>query len=93
MVVNNLLIRLKERDAQSIEKAKAVLEGMKGNIPALVDSMVKTDVCGGEYDIMLINTFNSVEEIPLYANHPLHLEVAKYVTEAKEVSVSFCYEL
>ena len=93
MVVNNLLIRLKNREAQSIEAAKKVLETMKGNIPALVDSVIKTDVRGGEYDIMIINTFNSVEDIPLYVNHPLHLEVGKYVAEAKETSASLCYEV
>ena len=93
MVTNNLLIRLNQRDAESIEKAVAVLRGMKGQIPVLLNSEVKTDVRGGEYDIMLINTFNCVEDIPLYVNHPLHLDVAKYVAEAKEASVSFCYEV
>ena len=93
MVVNNLLIRLKDRDAQSIEKAKAVLESMKGKIPVLLDCVVKTDVRGGEYDIMLINTFNAVEDIPTYVNDPLHLEVSKYIGEAKESTASLCYEI
>ena len=93
MVVNNLLLRLKNRDAQSIEKMKACLESMKGNIPVLVDSVVKTDVRGGEYDIMLINTFNSVEDIALYAKDSFHEEVAKYVTQEREASASFCYEV
>ena len=92
MVTNNLLIRLKNREAQDVEKLKNTLESMKGNIPVLLDSVVKADSRGGEYDVMLINTFNSVEDIPLYVNHPVHLEVAKYVTEVKETSVSLCYE-
>ena len=95
MVINNLFIKLKKRDKDSISEAVKMLERLKGNIPELVESVVKTDIRAGEsaFDIMLINTFNSAEDMPLYLKHPVHVEVGSYIAEAKEQSVSLCYEV
>ena len=94
MVTNNLLIRLKQRDQESIQKAVHLLSGLKDNIPVLLDSRVETDIRAGEsgYDIMLINTFMSSEDIPVYLIHPVHMEIAKSITAAIEMSASLCYE-
>ena len=94
MVTNNLLIRLKQRDQASIQKAVHLLSGLKGNIPVLLDSRVEADVRAGDssYDIMLINTFKSTEDIPVYLIHPVHVEIAKSITAVIEMSASLCYE-
>ncbi|MDR3259489.1 MAG: Dabb family protein [Fusobacteriaceae bacterium] len=96
MIINNLIIKLKGRNENEIERAKDVLLSMKGKIPVLLDIQVKKDVRGsGEspYDIMLITQFNTVEDRKLYLDHPVHVEVAKYISDVTEVSASLCYEL
>jgi hypothetical protein len=94
MVVNNLLLKLKERDTESIDKAATVLRGLKGNIPVLIESHVETDINAGKsgYDIILINTFASAEDMQIYINHPVHVKVAEYITAAIETAASLCYE-
>ena len=95
MVTNNLLIRLKQRDKEHIEKAVFLLQGLKGNIPVLLDSQVKTDIRAGKsgYDIMLINTFEKEADMQAYLNHPVHVEIANYIVAAMETSASLCYEI
>ena len=95
MVINTLLIRLKERDEASIQKAVDILKKLKGNVPVLLDSRVEVDVRHAEngYDIMLVNTFNSVDDIPVYVDDPGHAEAGAYVREVMDASASLCYEV
>jgi hypothetical protein len=95
MIVNNLLIKLKDSSGEKLEEAKNVLSGLKGNIPALLDSRVEFDINAGNssYDIMLINSFNSPEDLQAYLDHPVHIKVAGYITPAMEKAASLCYEV
>jgi hypothetical protein len=95
MIVNNLLIRLKDRGKEKLEEAKNVLSGLKGNIPVLLDSRVEVDINAGgsAYDIMLINSFNSSGDLQTYLDHPVHKKVAEYITPAIEKAASLCYEV
>jgi len=95
MVVNNLLIKLKQRDADSIQAAVDILNKLQGNIPVLLDSKVETDVnCGSSgYDIMLINTFDKYEDIQTYLVHPVHVEVSDYIQDIIDSAASLCYEV
>jgi hypothetical protein len=95
MIVNNLLIKLKDNSKEKLEEAKNVLSGLKGNIPVLLDSRVEVDINIGKspYDIMLINSFNSPEDLQTYLDHPVHKKVAEYITPAMEKAASLCYEL
>jgi hypothetical protein len=94
MVTNNLLIKLKDRSKDGIEKAKDMLLSMDGKIPVLLSIRVETDTRGPEksaYDIMLVTQFNELEDLDEYLNHPVHLEVAKYIKDAMETGASLCY--
>jgi hypothetical protein len=95
MIVNNLLIKLKDGSKEKLEEAKNVLSGLRGNIPVLLDSRVETDINAGKssYDIMLINSFNSPDDLQTYLDHPVHMKVAEYITPALEKAASLCYEL
>jgi hypothetical protein len=94
MITNNLLIRLKQRDAETRERAKEALLGMKGKIPALLGLRVETDARGAEapYDLMLICRFESLEGMREYLNHPAHLEASAYITGIMEQGASLCYD-
>jgi hypothetical protein len=93
MLVNNVLINLKDSSSEKAEEAKKVLLGLKGTIPVLLDSHVEVDMNAGKsaYDVMLINRFNAPEDLPVYLNHPV--QVATYSTSVMEKAASLCYEI
>jgi hypothetical protein len=94
MVTDNFLIKLKNRSVDEIEKTKDMLLSMDGKIPALLSIRVETDTRGpvqSAYDVMLITQFNELENLDEYRNHPVHLEVSKYIKEVIETGASFCY--
>jgi hypothetical protein len=95
MIVNNLLIKLKDNSKEKLEEAKNVLLGLKGNIPVLLDSRVEVDINAGKssYDIMLINNFNSPDDLQTYLDHPVHVKVAEYIASVLEKAASLCYAL
>lgn len=94
MVINNLLIRLKRRDNESVMKAKDMLLSMEGKIEVLRHLQVETDMRHGvqSYDILLITRFSSMEDMEYYLAHPAHVEVSRYIAEVLEASASVCYE-
>ena len=94
MIVNNLLIKLKERDNENIAKARDVLLSMKGKIDVLRDLQVEVDIRHGSssYDIMLITKFETMKDLDSYLIHPLHIEVSRYISTVLESGASLCYE-
>lgn len=56
---------------------KEGLEGLKGQIPGLVDIKVQIDkLASSNADVMLDSTFESEEALKAYAVHPAHVAVA-----------------
>ncbi len=67
--------------AAQIEEMKADikkgLEGLKGVVPGLVEIHVITDpLPSSNCDLMLDSTFESVEALKGYSEHPAHVAVA-----------------
>jgi len=93
MITNNLLLKLKERNSETIAKTKDVLLSMQGKIEFLCDLKVELDIRHGEssYDIALIAQFASMEDFDAYLVHPAHLEVAKYIASVLESAAAVCY--
>jgi Stress responsive A/B Barrel Domain. len=95
MVINNLLLKLKNRDADSIKKTQEVLLSMRGKIDVLIDIQAEINIRPGEsnYDIILITKFASLEDLDKYLIHPNHLEVAKFIGSVLDTQASVCYSL
>ncbi len=95
MITHIVLFKLKDRSPRSIEKARDVLLGLKGRIPQLRYIEVGIDVLHSErsYDIALVTKFDSLEDLETYQKHPVHVEVAKYMTSVRESAVAVDYEL
>ena len=56
---------------------KSGLEGLKGEIPGLIDIKVVTEgLASSNADVMLDSTFESEEALKGYATHPKHVAVA-----------------
>ncbi len=82
MVKHVILWQLKdELTKEQISEVKAGiksgLEGLKGEIPGLIDIKVVTEgLASSNSDVMLDSTFESEEALKGYAVHPKHVAVA-----------------
>ena len=80
-------------------KAKAIkqgLEGLKGQVPGLVDIHVQIDgrLETSNVDIMLDSTLESFEALKGYAVHPAHMAVANGVVRPNtELRTCLDYEM
>ncbi|WP_238900569.1 Dabb family protein [Clostridium sp. YIM B02500] len=95
MIINNLLLKLKNRDIDNIKKTQEVLLNMRGKIEVLIDIQSEINIRPGEsnYDIILITKFASLEDLDKYLIHPNHLEVAKFIGSVLDTQASVCYSL
>ncbi len=95
MLIHIVLFKMKDRSAQSIEKAKEVLLNMDGKIEYLRHLEVGTDVLHSErsYDLALYTKFDNMDDMQKYQVHPEHKKVQQYMVENREASVTVDYEL
>ena len=100
MVKHVILWTLKEEytaDEKSKIKAeiKAGLEGLKGQIPGLVEIKVNTEpLASSNCDVMLDSTFEDEASLKGYSVHPAHVEVANgKVRPFTKIRSSFDYEI
>jgi hypothetical protein len=86
-------------EAQKKEAALAIkqgLEGLKGQVPGLVDIHVQAtgQLASSNADIMLDSTLESEEALKGYAVHPAHVAVANGIVRPNtEVRTCLDYEL
>ncbi|MBI5587215.1 MAG: Dabb family protein [Deltaproteobacteria bacterium] len=94
MITHVVLFRLKDRSAESVARAKKVLEGLSGKVPVLRHLETGTDVIRSarSYDIALIAKFDTIEDLEAYQNHPFHVEVAGYMAGVRESAIAVDYE-
>ena len=82
MVKHIILWTLKEEytDAQKAEIRAGIkegLEGLKGQIPGMIDISVRTEYLpSSTVDVMLDTTFEDEESLKAYATNPKHVAVA-----------------
>lgn len=82
MVKHVILWTLKEefsvQEKEDIKKGiKEGLEGLKGQIPGLIDIKVNTNpLPSSNCDVMLDSCFETAEALKGYATHPAHVAVA-----------------
>lgn len=81
MVKHVILWTIKDECRANIDEIKAGikegLEGLKGQIPGLIDIKVNTNgLASSNADLMLDSSFESEEALKGYAVHPAHVAVA-----------------
>jgi len=76
-----------ENKKENLEKAKMMLDALVGTIPSLKSMEVGINFSKEEraMDLSLYSEFNDKEGLDLYANHPEHLEVVRFI---KSVAIS-----
>ena len=82
IILWKLRSELSAEEKQTVARAiKQGLEGLKGQVPGLLDIHVQIDgrLESSNADIMLDSTLDSVASLKGYAVHPAHLAVANGV--------------
>jgi hypothetical protein len=90
MIVNNVMLKLKNRDDDNISNVKAELLSMKGNIDVLNDIVVASNINKEDpnFDIFFSTKFESVQDYQTYLVHPLHIKVSKNIGSNIESTAS-----
>jgi hypothetical protein len=94
MITHIVFFKLKDQSPDNIEKTRAVLAAMEGNVPMLRHLEVGVDILRTErsYDIALITKFDSLADLDAYQKHPYHVEVANYLATVRESAVAVDFE-
>ena len=94
MIINNLMLKLKDKNHESISNVKEELLSMKGNIEVLNDLSVELNIRNVEtnFDMLLITKFDTLEDCETYIIHPFHLNVLDKIGNNVEASAVVCYE-
>ena len=101
MVKHIILWKLRSELSAEEKRAKALaikqgLEGLKGQVPGLLDIHVQIDgrLESSNVDIMLDSTLESAEALKGYAVHPAHVAVANGVVRPNtELRTCLDYEV
>ncbi len=75
------IVLFKVNDKTKIDKAKELILDLKNYIPEIVDIEVFSDIGYDETasDFGLITTLKTKNDLDIYAKHPKHLEVIKFI--------------
>ena len=94
MIVNEIMLKLRERTDENIAALKKTLLEMEGNIEQLSDIKVKVNIRSGAaaFDLIMVAKYDSMEKFNEYISHPYHMGVGKYVQDVCEQTASVCYE-
>lgn len=94
MIKHVVMFKLKDN---SVEQKKILVDkflGMKGKIDVLVDLEAGYDIVmeGRSFDVILICTFKSLDDLNIYADHPVHVPVKNYIKGVAEKSHAVDFE-
>lgn len=93
MITHIVMWKLRECTPENAARAKEVLLGMAGRIPQLRHLEVGVDVVRSarSYDLALVARFASLDDLEAYQVHPVHVEVANYMSSVRESVVTVDY--
>lgn len=89
-MLNHLVFfRLKDRSPENVQRLRAILQSMDGQIPMLRYIEVGVNVVDSPraYDLALVTRFDSLAAMKEYQAHPFHVEQVMPHTHALAESV------
>ena len=96
MIKHVVCFKLQEPSCELLKKTKEILLSMKGNVPMLRDIEVGVDFLHSprSYDIILIVTLDSKEDLDKYQNDPYHCDVVKrHMHSVASSSIALDFEI
>jgi hypothetical protein len=94
MITHIVLFKLLDCTPEKAEAARRVLNGMAGKIPQLRHLEVGVNVVHSDrsYDLALMARFGSLDDLKTYQEHPVHVEVVKYMQGVRQSAIAVDYE-
>jgi predicted CopG family antitoxin len=94
MIINNVMLKLKDNNEDAVLKVKEELLSMKDSIEFLNDIIVELNTRKGEsnFDILFITMFESMTDFDSYITHPVHVKVSQNIGSNIEQNASVCFE-
>ncbi len=69
-----------EQKQEAARKMKTLLEPIKELVPGTINiQVICNEISSSNREVALISTFESIEALQNYQNHPAHIEAGKYV--------------
>ena len=89
------IVIFKVNDKSKIDTAKQMILDLKSKIPEIKDIEVFSDIGYDENasDFGLITTFDDIKGLDIYAKHPDHLEVIKFIKTIATERRAIDYEI
>ncbi|RCX21770.1 stress responsive alpha/beta barrel protein [Fontibacillus phaseoli] len=94
MIKHIVLFKLKDSSPESIGITAGVLRGLQGKVEQLKELEVGIDVVKSarSYDIALVATFDSLDDLEGYQVHPEHKKVIEHMSQVRESQVAVDFE-
>ena len=94
MLKHLVLTKFVHPETEAAEASRRLL-ALQSRIPEIVSMETHFDILHSDrsYDLILIATFRTMEDFLVYADHPEHVEVKKYIAAHRTGSVTMDYEI
>ncbi len=93
MIKHVVMWKFKPGTEQEMNAFVSGLRGLYGVIPQIRSQEVGVNCLDGNYDAVLISTFDSLEDLDTYKNDPRHVAVAALCKEIRTDRVAVDFEL
>ena len=93
MIKHVVMWKFKEGTEREMQAFIDGLRGLYGVIPQIRSQEVGINVLAGNYDAVLISTFDSPEDLETYKNDPRHVAVASLCKEIRTDRVAVDFEV
>lgn len=95
MIRHIVMWRLKEENKEAnkleIKKRLLSLEGKIAELKSISVEFNLPEANAANYDVVLLTEFNNFQDLDIYANHPLHLEVVSFIKSVVSERVAIDY--
>ena len=93
MIKHVVIWKFKEGTENEMQAFIDGLRGLYGVIPQIRSQEVGVNVLPGNYDAVLISTFDSLADLETYKNDPRHVAVASLCKEIRTDRVAVDFEV
>ncbi len=94
-MIRHIVFTKFEAPDENVPAARALLEALPEKIPEIVTLETGRDFLCSErsWDMALVVTFKTREDLAVYAGHPEHQKVKAYIHAHRKASATVDYEL
>jgi Stress responsive A/B Barrel Domain len=95
MITHVVLFKLKDRSPSTINATRERMALIEGHIPTLLTLQVGINAVPSDraYDIALVATFNSLEDLRAFQMHPVHVTMFDDVKARFDTIAAVDYEI